>query len=405
MSLWKLNKKVLFGISGGIAAYKTPDIIHGLVKAGCEVETIMTESAEQFVSPLVISTITKKRVWLEKDFLSAENGWKIPHITLTDWADCFAVAPCTANVLSICASGASQTLLGAAMIAYDKPIVFFPAMNVKMLSNMASASNIETIKKMGHIVVEPDSGILACGYEGKGRLPSNSVIHEYIYRALCPLKDLTGIKVTVTAGPTHEYIDPVRYISNPSSGKMGYAIARAAWYRGAQVTLISGPCSITPPAGADLIKVVSAEQMYKACMEKAPSSDVIIKAAAVGDFKAAEQSEHKIKRKEGEPMHLDLEQNADIAAELGKIKSKGQILVGFAAETENFEANGQKKMQSKNLDMIAVNNVLAADAGFGTDTNTLTIMIRGLDSVKVTGTKEEAANVLLDAGVREKSGK
>ena len=404
MNLWKLNKKVLFAVSGGIAAYKAPDIIHGLVKAGCEVETIMTESAEEFVSPLVISTMTKKRVWRERDFLSAEEGWKIPHITLTDWADCFAVAPCTANVLSICASGGSSTLLGAAMLAYDKPIIFFPAMNGKMLANPATVRNINSVKEMGHIVVEPDRGMLACGYEGKGRLPANNVIHEHIYRALCPLKDLSGLKVTVTAGPTHEYIDPVRYISNPSSGRMGYAIAKAAWYRGADVTLISGPCSITPPVGVEIINVVSADEMYRECINHAPSSDIIINAAAVGDFKAADISDQKIKRKDGEPMVLNLVQNHDIAAELGKIKREGQILVGFAAETQNLKENAQKKMQSKNLDIIAANNVLAKDAGFGTDTNTLAIMVRGSETTEVSGTKDEAANALLDTVLRKKSG-
>ena len=403
MSPWKRNRRILFGVTGGIAAYKAPDILRGWRKEGCEVDVILSRSAEEFVSPLVLSTLTGRKVWRENDFLSAEEGWKIPHITLTERAEVFVIAPCTANGLRICAQGDGSTLLGAAMLANRNPMVIFPAMNSNMLQNPAVRANIDTIRTMGHIVVDPDSGMLACGYEGKGRLPDNSVIYEHVWHALSPKKDLSGMRVMVTAGPTHEYIDPVRYISNPSSGKMGYAIAKAAWYRGADVTLVSGPVSLQRPEGVRVIDVVSADQMYEACVREAPAMDIIIKAAAVGDFRAEEEMKQKIKRRDGEPLTVTLVQNRDIAAELGKMKREDQLLVGFAAETEDLVANAQKKMAAKNLDMIACNDVLANGAGFASDTNTLMIMTKGGSEVEISGTKEDVADTLLDAIIKKKN--
>lgn len=397
MSQWKQGKKILLGVSGGIAAYKAPDILRGWIKAGCEVETILTESAEQLVSPLVISTLTKRRCWLERDFLSREEGWKIPHITLTDWCDLFVIAPCTANVLRQCAEGCSDTLMGASMLACNKPMLIFPAMNSKMLENAATRRHMERLGEMGREVVDPDSGMLACGYEGKGRLPSNEVINAHVWRALYPRKDMSGMKVLVTAGPTHEYIDPVRFIGNPSSGRMGFEIAVNAWYRGAEVTLVSGPTALMPPEGIKMINVVSAEEMCEACMDAAPAMDIIVKAAAVGDFRSARKEPFKIKRENRESMTIELAQNRDIAAELGKIKRPGQILVGFAAETNDLVANALRKMASKNLDMIAVNDVLAEGAGFACDTNSIKIL--GADGLRLeaAGSKEEVACALLDA--------
>ena len=403
MSPWKRNRRILFGITGGIAAYKAPDILRGWRREGCEVEVILSRSAEEFVSPLVLSTLAGRKIWCERDFLSAQDGWQIPHITLTEWAEVFVVAPCTANGLRICAQGDGSTLLGAAMLANRNPMVIFPAMNPNMLQNPAVKANIDTIKAMGHKVVDPDSGMLACGYEGKGRLPESSVIYEHVWQALSPKKDLIGMKVMVTAGPTHEYIDPVRYISNPSSGKMGYALARAAWYRGADVTLVSGPVSIQRPEGVRVIDVVSAEQMYEACIKEAPEMDIIIKAAAVGDFRAEEEMKQKLKRRDGEPLTVTFVQNRDIAAELGRMKKDGQMLIGFAAETEDLTANAQKKMIAKNLDMIACNDVLANGAGFASDTNTLMIMTKGGSEVEFSGTKDDVADTLLDAVIKKKN--
>ena len=391
------HKKILFGVSGGIAAYKAPDLLHGWVKMGFEVETILTESAEAFVSPMVLSTLSKRRVWRERDFLSPEYGWQIPHIALTDWADIFVIAPCTGNVLRMAAEGDSATLLGAALLANEKPLLLFPAMNCKMLSSEAARRHMETLAARGAVVVDPDSGMLACGYEGKGRLPAASVINDYVKMALCSDKDLSGLRVAVTAGPTHEYIDPVRYISNPSSGKMGYAIARAAWQRGANVTLITGPTSLTRPAGIKVVEVVSADDMYEACMKASEEADVMVKAAAVGDYRAASRADQKIKRGGAREFSLDLVQNRDIAAAIGRKKRPGQILVGFAAETQNVIENAQRKMTEKNLDIIVSNDVLSKGAGFAVDTNVITILERGAEPARFSGTKEEAADRLLDA--------
>lgn len=390
-------KRILFGVSGGIAAYKAPDVLHGWVKLGCEVETILTEAAEQFVSLLALSTLSKRRVWRERDFLSAEYGWQIPHISLTDWCDLFVIAPCTANVLRVAAQGDGSTLLGAALLANTKPLLLFPAMNGKMLASGPVQEHIKILKERGAEVVDPDSGLLACGYEGKGRMPSAAVINDYVMRALCDKKDLAGLRIAVTAGPTHEYIDPVRYISNPSSGKMGYAIAEDAWRRGAEVTLITGPSALRRPAGLNVVDVVSADEMFDACMSAAESADVIIKAAAVGDYRTAERAEQKIKRGGKETLTLELVQNRDIAAELGRRKRPGQLLVGFAAETQNVIENAQKKMSEKNLDMIVSNDVLAPGAGFAVDTNSVTIMARGAEPVRFSGTKDETASRILDS--------
>lgn len=389
-------KRILFGVSGGIAAYKAPDVLHGWVKLGCEVETILTEAAEQFVSPLALSTLSKRRVWRERDFLSAEYGWQIPHISLTDWADIFVIAPCTANVLRVAAQGDGSTLLGAALLANTKPLLLFPAMNGKMLASGPVQEHIKILKERGAEIVDPDSGLLACGYEGKGRMPSAAVINDYVMRALCDKKDFAGLRVAVTAGPTHEYIDPVRFISNPSSGKMGYAIAEVAWQRGADVTLITGPTALRRPAGVNIVEVVSADEMFAACMSASENADVIVKAAAVGDYKAAERAEQKIKRGGMDTLTLELVQNRDIAAELGRRKRPGQLLVGFAAETQNVLENAQKKMAEKNLDMIVSNDVLAPGAGFAVDTNVITIMTRGAEPVRFSGTKEESASRILD---------
>lgn len=270
-------------------------------------------------------------------------------------------------------------------------------MNCKMLANEAAQRHMKTLEARGAVVVDPDSGMLACGYEGKGRLPSAAVIDDYVKMMLCAKKDLAGLRVAVTAGPTHEYIDPVRYISNPSSGKMGYAVARAAWQRGAEVTLITGPSTLTRPAGIKVVETVSADDMYEACMKASEEADVIVKAAAVGDYKAANRAEQKIKRGGAQEFTLELVQNRDIAAALGRRKRPGQVLVGFAAETQNVLENAQRKMAEKNLDIIVSNDVLAQGAGFAVDTNVITILERGAEPARFSGTKEEAADRLLDA--------
>jgi phosphopantothenoylcysteine decarboxylase/phosphopantothenate--cysteine ligase len=397
--LWARDKKILLGISGGIAAYKTAELVRAWMRNGCEVEIIMTDMASRLVSPLTLSTLSKRRVWRDDDLRSDERGWMIPHITLADWADVMVIAPCTANVLRMAATGCSGTLLGAAMLACEAPQVFFPAMNAHMWANQATRANARTLAEMGRMVIDPDSGPLACGYEGSGRLPSTEAILDETWFALRRDRDFAGKKVLVTAGPTHEYIDPARFISNPSSGKMGYAIASEARYRGADVTLVSGPTNLRGPSGVRIIDVVSAAEMKDACIAELPGADVIIKAAAVGDYRAAEFSDQKIKRGSA-AMTLDLRQNDDIAAALGEMKAAGQILIGFAAETERVRENALRKIESKRLDMIVANDVSRRGTGFASDDNSVEIFFAppsGQTPLKVSGGKWEVASGILDA--------
>ncbi|MBP9027649.1 MAG: bifunctional phosphopantothenoylcysteine decarboxylase/phosphopantothenate--cysteine ligase CoaBC [Aminivibrio sp.] len=391
MSDWKQKKKVVLGITGGISAYKTPEIVRALVKAGCEVEIVLTADGERFVSPMVLSTLAGKRVWRQSDFLSDDTGWKIPHIMLADWAEVIIVAPCTAETLSNMARGAGKELLCAMLLATGAPVVVFPAMNVNMLNHPATARNMEILKETGVIIADPETGSLACGYEGKGRLPAVEVILEEMWKALCPSKKLEGKNVLVTAGPTWEFLDPVRFLSNPSTGKMGYAMARAAWYRGASVTFVHGPASFSNLSGFDVKSVVSAEEMKRTVLALSEEMNFIVKAAAVGDFRAASFSDRKIKRANADTVTIDLVQNTDIAASLGERKAPGQVLVGFAAESHDLLANASEKMKRKNLDFIVANDITASDSGFGTDTNTVKLLSRTGTAEEFSGTKEDVA--------------
>lgn len=396
---WARNKKILLGISGGIAAYKTAELVRALVKSDCEVEIILTETAARLVAPLTLATLSKRRVWQEADLRSDEMGWRIPHITLSDWADVMVIAPCTANVLRMAATGDSSTLLGATMLAFTRPIVFFPAMNSHMLANPATKGNVRTLEGFGHRVVDPDSGPLACGYEGKGRLPSTEAILDETWAAICPKRDFAGRKVLITAGPTHEYIDPVRFISNPSSGKMGYALAAEARYRGADVVLVTGPSNERVPSGVRAIPVTSAQEMQRACLDELQDADVIIKAAAVGDYRARKFSPQKIKREKAEILTIEMERNPDIAREISARRRPGQILVGFAAETENVMENALRKIESKGLDMVVANDVSEDGAGFASNTNHVCVYFSDVLSLQPTpifGDKLEVASGILD---------
>jgi phosphopantothenoylcysteine decarboxylase/phosphopantothenate--cysteine ligase len=397
---WARDKKILLGISGGIAAYKTPELVRAWMKCGCEVEIILTGSAARLVSPVALSTLIKRRAWRDSDLMSDDLGWTIPHITLSGWADVLVVAPCTANVLRVAACGDSSTLLGAAILACDAPQIFFPAMNSRMWANTAVKANARTLEERGYRVIDPDSGPLACGYEGKGRLPSTEAIVDETWFSLRRTKDFAGKKVLITAGPTHEYIDPARYISNPSSGRMGYAIAAEARYRGANAVLVSGPVSLRAPSGVRVINVTSASEMLGACMAELHDSDVIIKAAAVGDYRPKNYSAQKMKRGDGASMILELEQNADIARDIGERKKRRQILAGFAAETENIRENALSKLEGKHLDLVIANDVSAKDSGFASETNSVEIFFSRKyerPPVSVSGSKWEAASGILDA--------
>ena len=394
MPAWKSRRKVLLGITGGISAYKGPDLLRALMKAGCEVEVVLTEEAERFVSPLVLSTLAGRRIWQQRDFLSDDRGWEIPHITLADWADVVLIAPCTAETMANAAAGRGKDLLGSLLLAARSSVVLFPAMNVNMLAHPATARNREILHEMGYILAEPDTGSLACGYEGKGRLPSVEAILDEMWRALCPDRRLEGRNVLVTAGPTREFIDPVRFIGNPSTGKMGWAMARSAWYRGASVTLVLGPVPPLDVHGFTVISVVSAEEMKDEVLSRAESMDVIVKSAAVGDFRSASFSRDKIKRGDREELQIDLVQNPDIASLLGERKRPGQILVGFAAESSDLLENAVAKMKKKNLDFIVANDITAPDSGFAGDTNRVKILGKEGVSGEISGTKEDVAEDL-----------
>ncbi|HOA76929.1 MAG TPA: bifunctional phosphopantothenoylcysteine decarboxylase/phosphopantothenate--cysteine ligase CoaBC [Thermosynergistes sp.] len=393
-ALWKSNRRVLFGISGGISAYKAPQIVRALRSYNCEVEIILTEAAEKFVAPLVLSTLAERKVWRQSDFLNPEEGWKIPHIKLADWAEVAVVAPATANVLRRAALGEAETLLGAALLATRAPVLIFPAMNVHMWEHEATQEHVGRLRELGYFVFEPEEGELACGYEGKGRLPSVDVILEEIWRSLCPKKDLKGKHVLVTAGPTWEFIDPVRFLSNPSSGKMGYAMARTAWYRGAEVVLVSGPVGLPQPHWAHLVSATSAEEMGRAVMEHLSWADVIVKAAAVSDFRAEERKSQKIKRQGRDKLDLQLVQNPDIAAAVGLNKRQDQLLIGFAAESEDLLENARSKMARKGLDMIVVNDITAPGAGFASDTNVVKVLDPKGVIAELKGSKEAVADAI-----------
>lgn len=393
---WKTNRKVLFGISGGISAYKIPDVVSTLMKYKSDIEVIMTRSASSFVTPLSLSTLTGKKTWMEEDFLSDQRGWKIPHISLADWAEVFVIAPATANVIRRAAFGEAETLLGATMLATRAPVVIFPAMNIHMWEHPATQRHVKMSGELGYIVIPPEEGFLACGYEGKGRLPKKEVILEILWRVLSPKRDLIGKKIIVTSGPTREFMDPVRFISNPSSGKMGYAVARTAWYRGADVTLIKGPTYLEPPFGIRTIDVTTAQEMYDAVLKESDGADIVVKAAAVGDYRFAHTLDQKLKREGKGRLEVILEENPDIAAEVGKRKRQGQILVGFAAESTEVVENALSKLNKKNMDMIVANDITARGSGFESDTNSVTVICKTGRTSRLEGSKEEVAWGLWD---------
>ena len=360
-----MDKNILLCVSGGIAAYKAIDLASRLTKGGCRVKTILTDSATQFVSPLNFSTITHNSV---HSSLFTDTD-PIPHITLADWADKIVVAPATANIMAKAAHGIGDDLLSTTLLAAHSPVLFVPAMNVNMYRNAATQANMDILRQRGHHILEPSTGLLACGYEGQGKYPPNE---EIIYALRCYLEyraDLAGKKVLVTAGATAEPIDPMRMISNRSSGKMGLAIARAFALRGADVTLIHGMLSETVPYYLrKAVYTPTVQEMYEQVLAEAAGMDLIVKCAAVSDYKPASASSSKIKK--GKALSLDLVTTPDILAQLGKLKPKGQLLVGFAAETENLIENARSKLVRKNLDLICVNHLSTA----GADSTELTLV-------------------------------
>ena len=359
------DKTIVLGVCGGIAVYKSVELLRLLVKAGASVHVIMSKSACEFVTPLTFQTLSGHPVHTELFNLLQEM--EIGHIALADRADLFIIAPATANLVGKVASGIADDLLTTTLMATKAPVLLVPAMNVNMYENPIYQRNEDTLRAGGYHLLEPDCGYLACGWEGKGKMPAPATIFEHAVALLAP-KDLFGETILVTAGPTREAIDPVRYISNYSSGKMGYAIAKAAYQRGARVILISGPVAIPAPLGVELVNVVTAEEMRQAVLGRLAETTVVIKAAAVADYRPTEIAATKIKKESSAAMTLPLIKNADILAEIGANKG-GRLVVGFAAETTDLLENARKKLLSKNLDMIVANDISEAGAGFDVETN------------------------------------
>ncbi len=397
------GKTVLLGVTGGIAAYKAAELCSLMVKQHADVRVVMTENATKFISPIVFENLSKNHV--ATDTFDRSRPFEVEHIALADAADVVIAAPATADFIAKAANGLADDMLTTTVLACDCPKIAAPAMNTKMYENPVTLDNIEKLKKYGWKVIEPASGRLACGAVGKGKLPDPSGILEYVIMAADSRNDMKGLNVLVTAGPTREAIDPVRYITNHSSGRMGYAVAKAAAKRGARVTLVSGPTELPAPVGISMVDVVSAQDMFDAVTARSADQDIIIKAAAVADYRPAEVAGDKIKKRgDDSDLCLRLERTNDILAYLGEHKKDGQILCGFSMETKDMLANSRKKLVKKNLDLIAANNLKEAGAGFGVDTNLLTVISADEEISLPLMSKQEAADRLLDEIMKKRGG-
>ena len=388
------DKKILLGVTGGIAAYKAVEIVSRLRKAGAEVRVIMTKEAQEFVTELTFREITGQPVAV--DMWSKVTHWNVEHIALAAWADLVLLAPATANTLAKAAYGIADDMLTTTLLAVCAPIFFAPAMNSNMYENPATQENIQRLCARGWHMIDPASGHLACGTDGVGRLPEPVAIVDAIDAFFATAESLRGKRILVTAAGTIEPIDPVRYIGNRSSGKMGYAIAIEARNRGAEVVLVSGPSALTEPQGVRVVPVETTAQMRSAVLKEFVTSDIVIKAAAVADYRAKEIAANKIKKNE-DTLTLILEKNPDILQELGSKKQAGQILVGFAAETQNLLDFARQKLEKKNLDFIVANDVTRPDAGFNTETNLIKILSRdgGIEEFPLMS-KKDLAGIILD---------
>ncbi|MBQ2679237.1 MAG: bifunctional phosphopantothenoylcysteine decarboxylase/phosphopantothenate--cysteine ligase CoaBC [Firmicutes bacterium] len=387
------GKTVVLGVTGSIAAYKMANLASMLIKLNCDVHVLMTKNATNFINPITFETLTRNKCIV--DTFDREFEFDVKHISLAQKADVFMIAPASANIIGKMANGIADDMLSTTVLAAECPKIVSPAMNTHMFDNRIVQDNMKKLEDYGFIIIPPDSGVLACRDVGRGKLPSENVLLEYILKEIQCEKDLVGKKILVTAGPTRESIDPVRYITNHSTGKMGYAIAKMAMRRGADVTLVSGPADLEPPMFMEFVPIESAEDMFREVTKRSDSCDIIIKAAAVADFTPETVSDEKIKKKEG-GMTIPLKRTKDILKYLGEHKKEGQLLCGFAMETSNLVENARKKLDSKNVDMIAGNSLRDTGAGFGTDTNKITLVTRdGLTELPLIS-KEEVANVILD---------
>lgn len=386
------GKTAVLGVTGSIAAYKIANLASMLVKQGCDVHVIMTENAVHFINPITFETLTGNKCMVET--FDRNFQFNVAHISLAKRADVMMVAPASANIIGKMAHGIADDMLSTVALACKKPIIVAPAMNTQMFENPIVQDNIEILKRYGIRVIEPASGRLACGDTGAGKMPDETVLMEYIMREIACEKDMAGKKILVTAGPTREAVDPVRFISNHSTGKMGYAIAKMAMLRGAEVTLVTGPVSIAPPPFVKVVNVTSAEEMYEAVTGVSEEQDIIIKAAAVADYKPASAASEKLKKTEG-GSSIELVRTKDILAYIGEHKKEGQFVCGFSMETQDMIENSRDKLVRKNLDMIAANNLKEEGAGFGTDTNVITLITKDKMTPLPLMSKEEAAMEIL----------
>lgn len=393
------GKKIVLGVTGGIAVYKAVDLVSRLRKAGCEVRVVMTEHAQQFVTPLTFKEISGNAV--ATSMWNANQEFNVEHIALANWADAFLVAPATANILAKMACGIADDLLSTTLLAAQASIVVCPAMNTGMYQNPATQENIAKLQERGVTVMPPAVGHLACGTSGPGRLPEPQQIVEFMSAFFAGREgDLRGLRVLVTAAGTREPIDPVRYVGNRSSGKMGYAVAQMAAERGADVLLISGPSALAAPPNVRVVNVETTNEMLEACLAAYGDVDIVIKAAAVADYRPRDVADQKIKKKTDDALTVVMDKNPDILKTLGA-KKEQQVLVGFAAETQNLLANAREKVVKKNLDMIVANDVTAAGAGFNSDTNIVKFLfangdVRELEQMP----KVDVANRILDEAIR-----
>lgn len=387
------GKTVVLGVTGSIAAYKIANLASMLVKQHADVHVIMTKNATNFINPITFETLTNHKCLVET--FDRNFQFHVAHVSLAQKADVMLIAPASANIIAKLAHGIADDMLSTTALACTAPILVSPAMNTRMYENAITQDNLETLRRYHFTVIEPDTGFLACRDTGAGKMPSETVLMNYILREIACEKDLLGKKVLVTAGPTQEAIDPVRFISNHSTGKMGYAIAKRAMLRGADVTLVSGPVSITPPPFVNVISIQSAKEMFNVVTEQAKEQDIIIKSAAVADYTPSTVATEKIKKQDND-MAIPLNRTQDILSYLGQHKKAGQILCGFSMETEHMLENSKQKLERKNADIIVANNLKEQGAGFGTDTNVVTFITKNQVKELPILSKEEVADALFD---------
>lgn len=387
------GKTVVLGVTGSIAAYKIAYLASALVKLHADVNVIMTQNATNFINPITFETLTSNKCLV--DTFDRNFQYNVEHVALAKRADIFMVAPASANVIGKMANGIADDMLTTTILAAKCPKLVSPAMNTNMYTNQIVQDNLEKLKHYGFEIIDPANGYLACGDTGAGKMPEPETLLQYILREIACEKDLAGKRVLITAGPTQEKIDPVRYITNHSTGKMGYALAECCMRRGAEVTLVSGPVAIQPPMFVDVVPVTSAEDMAREVKTRADSQDIIIKAAAVADYRPVNPADEKIKKKDGDSS-IELERTEDILKYLGEHRKKGQFICGFSMETEHMVENSTAKLDKKNVDMIVANNLKVSGAGFGTDTNIVTLITRAGAKELSIMSKSEVADAIMD---------